>query len=610
MGKLRAGQTRRRGSMSARSALGLLMLGLALIPALLAPPQVAAQSRPAAVAVFPSPGSKLAPPKAQIAFRGLAPASLGPITVTGSKSGVHTGQIESDSDGQGASFLPASPFTPGETITVTTSLNILGGKGGSFQFQVATPAPLPNGQSLRVRSVPGGVWGFRSRPDLAPPAVEISHGAGAGGGSDLFLTPQYGPVQNGPEILDPGGQLIWFDPVPRGTLAANLQVQSYQGQPVLTWWQGVSAAGIGIGEDVIFDSSYRPVAVVKAANGLNADLHEFQITPSNTAFLTAYFPVIWDARSVHGERREIVFDSVIQEIDIPTGLVLFQWDSLDHARLSESYQPPPGEGPKVGFRNPYDYFHVNSIQLDGDGNLLVSARNTWAVYKVDHHSGRVMWRLGGKRSNFRMLGDASFAFQHDIRSHSAGDHFVTIFDDGAGLPIVHKQSRALELYLDFNHWQAHVYKQWFHAPALSSWFEGNVQQLPDHDEFVGWGQDPFFTEFDQHGHTVLDGRFVSNTASYRAYRFLWTGIPATPPAVAASRTGNEITWYVSWNGATAVSSWSLSAGASPSALRPVARARKTSFETAITAPKQPYEQIQALDSRGRPLGPVVTIHVR
>jgi hypothetical protein len=393
-------------------------------------------------------------------------------------------------------------------------------------------------------------------------------------------------------------------------MAANLQVQTYQGQPVLTWWQGVSAAGMGMGQDVILDSSYRQVAVVKAANGLSSDLHEFQITPSNTAFLTAYFPVIWDARSVHAEKREIVFDSVIQEIDIPTGLVLFQWDSLDHVPLSESYQPPPAQGPKVGFRNPYDYFHINSIQLDGDGNLLFSARNTWAVYKVDHRSGAVIWRLGGKRSSFRMLGGASFAFQHDIRSHSADDHFITVFDDGAGLPIVHKQSRALELYLDFNHWAAHVYKQWFHAPALSSWFEGNVQQLPDLDEFVGWGQDPFFTEFDQHGRTVLDGRFVSNTTSYRAYRFLWTGTPATPPAVAASRTGNQITWYVSWNGATAVSSWRLSAGGSPSALRPVARVRKVSFETAITAPKQPYEQIQALDARGRPIGPGVSIHVR
>jgi hypothetical protein len=593
-------------------AIAAALAGLALTGAVPAQARAAAPRQPAApqVAAFPSPGSKLAPPQAQIAFRGIAPAALGTISVAGSKSGLHTGQIEADSDGAGASFLPAQPFTPGETVTVSTSLNILGATGGRFQFLIATPAGrMPVGRPPRVRSVPGAIWRFRSRPDLAPPAATITHGAGAGGSSDLFLTPQYGPVQNGLEILDPRGQLIWFDPVPSGDMATDLQVQRYRGAPVLTWWQGVSAAGMGIGQDVIFDRSYRQVAVVNAANGLSSDLHEFQITPSNTALITAYYPVFWDARSVHGLRREVVFDSVIQEIDIPTGLVLFQWDSLDHVPLGDSYQLLPPEGPKVGYRNAYDYFHINSIQLDGDGSLLISARNTWAVYKLDHRTGAVTWRLGGKHSSFQMLGDAGFAFQHDIRSHSTGDHFVTIFDDGAGLPLVHKQSRAIELYLDTNHWQAHVYKQWYHSPGLSAWFEGNVQQLPDRDEFVGWGQDPFFTEFDQRGRTVLDGRFVANTASYRAYRFPWTGTPVTAPAVAASRTGNQITWYVSWNGATAVSAWSLRGGASPSSLRQVALARKTSFETAITATKQPYEQIQALDARGDPLGPAVAIQV-
>jgi hypothetical protein len=589
--------------------LRLPILALGVIPALIVPSQVSAQPAPLAVAAFPSPGSRLASPHSQIAFRGVAPASLGSITVIGSKTGAHAGQFDADSDGDGASFIPASPFAPGETVTVRTALNILGGKSGSFHFQVATPAPpMWAGRPPRVRSVPGGVWRFHSRPDLAPPAVEISRGAGAGGSSDLFVTPQYGPVQNGLEMLDPRGQLIWFDRVPAGTMAANLQVQSYRGQPVLTWWQGVSEAGTGSGADMILDSSYHQVAVVKAANGLSSDLHEFEITPANTALITAYYPVIWDARAVHGGvRREIVFDSVIQEIDIPTGLVLFQWDSLDHVRLAESYQPPPYEGPKVGDRNAYDYFHVNSIQPDADGSLLVSARNTWAVYKVDRRNGSVIWRLGGKRSSFRMLAGAGFAFQHDFRSHDKADHFVTLFDDGAGLPIVHKESRALELYLDFNHWQAHVYKQWAHAPGLSSWFEGNVQQLPDLDEFVGWGQYPFFTEFDQHGHTVLDGRFVSNTASYRAYRFPWSGSPTTAPAVGASRAGKDITWYVSWNGATAVSAWSLRSGSSLTTLRQVAVTRKVSFETAITAPAQPVEQIQALDSQGHPLGPSVTI---
>lgn len=553
--------------------------------------------------MFPSPGSRLASPQTQIAFRGVSPDALGSITVSGSRSGTHNGQIESDSDGNGASFIPTSPFAPGETVTVASSLNVLGAGAGTFQFQVAAPAgSLPYWGPPRVPGVPGGVWSYRSRPDLAPPAVSISRGARAGAGSDLFLTPQYGPLQNGPEILDARGQLIWFYPMPPRAMASDLEVQRYLGRPVLTWWQGYSNEGIGGGVDEIYDTSYTPVAAVHAANGLSADLHEFRITPAGTALITAYYPVYWDARSVHGLRREIVFDSVIQEIDIPTGLVLFQWDSLDHVPLSDSYQPSPPEGPKVGYRNPYDYFHINSIQLGGNGTLLVSARNTWAVYKLDHRTGAVVWTLGGRASSFGMVGSAAFAFQHDIRSHDPGDRHITVFDDGAGLPIVHKQSRALELVLDSKHHLARVYKQWFHSPPLSSQFEGNVQQLPNLHEFVGWGQEPYFTEFDQRGRTVMDGRFVSNTASYRAYRFPWTATPSAPPALAASAAGEQTDVFVSWNGATAVAAWRILEGSSPSALSPVATVKKTSFETHVQVPRAAYVGAQALDSSGRELG--------
>ncbi len=566
-----------------------------------------AQAPSSPVSVFPIPGSRVASPQTQIAFRGVAPASLGTIQVTGSQSGAHPGQLEADSDGGGASFLPAQPFVPGETVTVTTSLDVIGGQQGAFQFHVATPAgPVPVTGTIHTPRVRGGVWRFRSRPDLAPPAVAITRGAGGGGG-DIFLTPQYGPVQNGPEILDSHGQLIWFNRVPRGNIAADLQVQSYRGQPVLTWWQGYSAAGMGIGEDVIADTAYRQIAVVHAANGLSADLHEFQITPSGTALVTAYFPVIWNASAVHGSTHEIVFDSVVQEIDIPTGLVLFQWDSLDHVPLTQSYQPLPLEGRKVGFQNPYDYFHVNSVQLDGDGSLLVSARNTWAVYKVDHRTGAIVWQLGGKHSSFRMLGAAGFAFQHDVRSQSSGDRFLTVFDDGAGLPAIHKQSRALELILDLKHHTARVFKQWDHSPELLSLFEGNVQQLANHDEFVGWGENPYFTEFDQRGRIVLDGRFVSNTASYRAFRFAWSATPATPPAVVATTDGNHSTIYVSWDGATGVSSWRVLEGPTATGLRPVVTVRKTSFETVISVPRAHYLRVIPLDSQGHELAPSASL---
>ena len=156
----------------------------------------------------------------------------------------------------------------------------------------------------------------------------------------MFITPQQGPTQNGAMILDNTGTLVWFQPVPAGDMAADLQVQRYQGRHVLTWWQGYSGAGVGAGEDVIEDASYHQVAVVHAANGLGADLHEFRLTPQGTALITAYYPVYWNATDVHLSDRQVVLDSVVQEIDIKTGLLLFQWDSLDHVSLTDTYEPP------------------------------------------------------------------------------------------------------------------------------------------------------------------------------------------------------------------------------------------------------------------------------
>jgi hypothetical protein len=351
-----------------------------------------------------------------------------------------------------------------------------------------------------------------------------------------------------------------------------------------------------VGEDEIYDSSYRPVATVRAANGLRADLHEFKLTPQNTALITAYYPVYRDARSVHGLRREIVLDSVVQEIDIPTGLVLFQWDSLDHVPLSATY----GRLPSVRTHNPFDYFHLNSVEEDHDGTLLISARNTWAVYKLDHATGRVIWTLGGKQSSFRLASGAAFAFQHDARSRASNDLFLTLFDDGAGPPAVEHQSRAIKLILDLKHMTARLVAQ--HRHGLLANFEGGFQQLPNQDDFVGWGQQPYFSEYDAHGKLVFDAHFLDADPSYRAYRLPWNATPADPPA-ARYVAGRGPAIYASWNGATNVSYWRVLGGATPSSRQPVTTTRKAWFETWIPLPSTPrYVVVQALDAHHHVLG--------
>ncbi len=593
---------------TARLVGGFVLVLLALIAGVGAAEAATVHSRAhrPLVSVFPIPGDRVATPQTQIAFRGIAASRLGRIRVVGSRSGQHAGKLEADSDGGGASFIPTRRFSPGETVSVKTSLHVLGAAGGTFRFVVARPAGMvPFGAAVHVGRVPGDVWSFQSRPDLAPAAVRLLQQSGAGGTDDIFLTPQFGPVQNGPEILNPNGGLVWFDPVPSGETATNLQVQQYQGQPVLTWWQGRTVAGMGVGEDVIYDSSYRPVAVLSGANGLKPDLHEFQITPRGSALTTAFFPVWWDSSSGGRTTHEVVFDAVVQEIDIPTGLVLFQWDSLDHVPLADSYQPAPAGA--LGPRNPYDYFHINSIQLDDDGSLLISARNTWAVYKLNHRTGAVLWTLGGKRSSFRMGPGTSFAFEHDVRSVAPDDGLITLFDDGAGLPAVHKASRGLELALDVRHWTARLAAQWRHSPPLLAEFEGNVQQLSGGDNVIGWGQQPYFTEYDPAGRPILDARFVSNTSSYRAYMFPWTAAPADPPAITASDSAQGTTVYASWNGATNVASWRILAGQSAETMQPAQTVPDTSFETAIELPTASYVAAQALDAMGRVLASSATV---
>jgi hypothetical protein len=401
-------------------------------------------------------------------------------------------------------------------------------------------------------------------------------------------------------ILDPAGNLLWFKSLPRHTEATNLQVQQYLGKPVLTWWQGnISVHGFGTGEGVIADGAYQDIAHVRAGNGLQADLHELQLTPAGTALVTAYFPVLCNLSSVGGGSYDAVTDGVMQEIDIKTGLVMYEWTSLGHIALSESYTPPHG----ASTASPYDFFHINSINVDRDGSMLISARNTWAVYDIDAATGQVRWRLGGKLSSFKDEAGTRTAWQHDPRELPDGT--ISIFDNGSSPP-VHPQSRGIVVSLNPQTGTATLTKQLLHTPGLVVESQGNAQALPNGDWFLGWGQEPFFSEVSADGKTLFDARFQGQTQSYRSFRLPWSGTPVHAPAAAFVAAGSHAgTVYASWNGATGVASWRVLAGASSSTLRPLLTAAKTGFETAIAIPGGtvgPYLAVQALNAAGAAIG--------
>jgi hypothetical protein len=399
----------------------------------------------------------------------------------------------------------------------------------------------------------------------------------------------------GPLIVDNDGEVVWFHPTKLGV--ADFRVQRYRGKPVLTWWQGVSQKGVGHGRYEIYDRSYQRVAEVRAANGFSGDLHEFRITAQGTALMPVYTRGRRDLSAIGGARNGSVYDSLIQEVDLATGHVVFQWRSLDHVGLGESYAKPV---PKKA-SPPYDYFHVNSIEPGPDGTVIVSARNTHAIYEIDKRTGQIVWRLGGKRSDFKMGPGTRFGWQHDARLHSDGT--LTLFDNEAAPPLA-KRSRAIVLRLDTKRMTARLVRAYVHPTALLASSQGDAQVLPDGHVVVGWGAEPYFTEFTRSGRVIFDAHFNKGADSYRVYRFPWVGWPTDRPAFAVHREDDgHLTVFASWNGATEVRKWRVLAGPERTRLRPVVTVPKRGFETVFAVKTEPrYLAVQALDAAGRVLG--------
>ncbi len=553
-----------------------------------------------AVSAYPSPGSHVASARTQISLRGVAPGHVGPLTVTGSRTGAHSGRLVSHSDGQGASFLPDKPFAAGEKVTVTSHLPVHLSHDGAWSFEIATQGPPIAPVKLPPPLLHGAVERFHSRPDLVPAQLSVGTSKPGTAPGDIFLGEfafpgLHGPGQPGPTIVDSHGNVVWFHPLSGTDLALDVREQRYQGRPVITWWQGFVNAGVGSGAGMIYDSSYRPVATVHAGNGYHADPHELLLTPRDTAFVVVENPVVWDLSSIHGAKRAVVLDSVIQEVEVKTGFVRFEWHSLDHVAPGDSYSPPPKADGHV-----FDYFHINSVNENPDGSLLVSSRNTWAIYKLDRGTGAVQWRLNGKHSTFTMASGSTFAWQHDARLLPDGT--VTLYDDG-GAPPVHTQSRGIGIHVDVHSKKAWLVRNYPHTPKVLANSQGNMQNLPNGNELVGWGSVPLASEFDRHGRLLFDLRFPTGDESYRAYRFPWTGTPADAPAVVASSDGKGATTvYASWNGATNVAGWNVLAGPSASQLSVVAAVRRTDFETKATVrTSQPFVAVQAKDASGKVL---------
>jgi hypothetical protein len=606
----------------------VLTLGIALVGPAVGAAGASAAGPESGLHVIPFPGTPDAAPQSNVIFSSLRPPQITSVTVSGSSSGIHSGRLEVLPDDAGTAFVPDTPFSGGEQVSVTATLSspaagtASGDPGATilrFSFTVAIPGPAAAGsagqptarvarRAYTAHVAPGPIQSFVSEPDLHPVAVTVDRDPDQASG-DIFLTPRltlhapnrfghhyHGSFAGGPMILNAAGNLVWFRPV--DGMAANLEAQRYRGQPVLTWWQ--KSAGNRDGEDMIVDRSYRTIAVVHAGNGYSPDTHEFQITPQGTALIDAHVYVRANLSGVGGPAAGDLSDYVIQELDIRTGQLLWEWHALGHIPLSSSYYGQPGA-------YPYDFLHLNSIQQLPDGDLLISGRHTWGVYLIDKQTGKIIWTLGGKYSSFRIGPGAQFEWQHD--AHLTGDT-LTLFDDAAKPGFQEEpQSSVKAIRLDTTTMTASLVHRYTHYPPILTTSQGSAQTLPNGNTFVGWGTSPEFSEYRASGQQIFNGSFPLGVESYRAYRFPWTGDPLTRPSLGlVPGVDGSVRVYASWNGATQVAAWRVLGGSRPGMSRWLGEAGNDGFETAIGLEDEPADfAVQALDASGHVIGTSPTL---
>jgi Arylsulfotransferase (ASST) len=564
------------------------------------------------VDVSPEPESVTANPHTQISFLGTNVANIREVSVTGSRSGLHDGHVHAYSQDDGASFVPEKPFDAGERVVVRAVLGAgAGARRIAFGFRVDTPYPTANVSEFgNPQAAPADYQSFDTMPGVQAPILDVTvadHDPAAG---DILTTNGPGPGRYGPLIYTPQGRLVWFEQLSDGETAEDLNEQTYEGQRDLTWWRGrVLSLGFGQGEDIVMNSHYQTVATVPGGNGLHADLHEFQLAPHDIAYITAFNPIRCDLSSVKGARDGTITDTAIQEIDMKTGLVRWEWHSLDHVAAEES------ETPASTNATPWDWFHINSIDVEGgdsnrSGDIFISARSTWAGYQLEGGSGKILWRLGGLKSSFKMGPGTETAWQHDGRILADGE--VTFFDDGSNPPI-HSQSRGVRIALDFKTHEAHLVFAYTHPdPPLLAASQGNMQTLADGNTVIDYGGVPEISEYSSDGALLFDAHLPYDLASYRGFRYPWSGRPASPPAVLANlnNTAEETIVHMSWNGATEVSSWRVLAGDHAGSLALQATVPVSGFESSTILPKKyTYAAVQALGSTGHVLGTSRTVEV-
>jgi hypothetical protein len=490
--------------------------------------------------LFPIPGSNYLPRETVIIlrFKSINPSQIKNldrcIEVFGEKSGRLNGGIIVSSDKRTLIFEPDLLFSAGETVSLRIHPRITGYRKNDLdttvQFTVSRNTHVGTDSQKLMKGIGSGpavppspmrtsdgdpavINGVSIPSDF--PRIDISVQDKTGDGYIFFSTTWDSPYQF-EMIIDNTGAPIWYQK--SEDVQQDLKVQPDGRLTMLLHGSDAFSRKF-----IALDQSYTVVDTFYVPEGYWVDEHELQVLPNGHYLLIGACDQPMDlSQMVPGGNPDgmIIVNAVI-EMDAHDHPV-FIWRSIDHFDVNDApYQDVSGYGGVV------DYVHMNAIELDQDGQLLISSRHLSEITKINRQTGEIIWRLGGENDDFTWINDEhGISYQHDIRVLDNGHY--TVFDNGN----FHDPpfSRALEFSVDTLNWTVTKIWEYPETHDIFSWSRGNVQRLPNGNTVICWANNPLpiLTEVRPDGSKVFELDFVEPFCSYRSFRFPWQGKAAVP----------------------------------------------------------------------------------
>ena len=477
------------------------------------------------------------------------------------------------------------------------------------------PAPIGSNTT-------GPLSQFKSRPDIYAPFMNVTTYDEEKVVPGLIFIAAYQTFQAGIYIYDTYGNLVYSGFGATGGGTSHLfHVTNINGTDRMAYITGAQNDGYVRGYGVVMDDTFTTITSVKSGGGMaNFDEHEFKVVDDGkNVLMTLYNPehydmTDWDITTGQGW----IMNCCFQKLELVTNRLLFEWCALDHTEITETTVAPSStevSGTGLNPTLPWDWFHINAVDQNADGDYLVSARHVSTVYKISGQDGHVIWRLGGKMSDFSFPAGLNFSFQHDARwrEENATTTILSLFDNGSnGYNQTSRYSTSMILKLDHTDNTVALLRSYVAPLKLVSASQGNMQLLGTNSDwttantFFGWGNNAYISEYTNDGTMVMQGHFATiGSMNYQAFKYNITTNPTDAPAL-YTYAHNESTgtvYYMSWNGATKVRLWRMYGAEDRNGPWSVVdTVNRNGFETTFAAPTfYAWGMVESIDGEGKPL---------